>query len=205
MIIRRIELAAMFFIAGNMGELLYIILAMVFGLPILTPLQILFINIITDAVPALALSFAPVHVGHKKAVQKDLLGRHEYTYIAITAILVSMFAVYGSWLYRQNPSLARGTVFLLIIIMQQIMLIDIWLGLVKRVQDFKKILHTSMLLAVGSMMLVLVGTHSIPFTREYFDINSVNASSLTLIAYGVAAYFLYVFLRITYKKTQTNA
>jgi Ca2+-transporting ATPase len=55
-------------LAGNVGELLTLILAMAFGLPLpLLPIQILWINLVTDGLPGLALS--------SERADRDIMGR----------------------------------------------------------------------------------------------------------------------------------
>lgn len=57
-----------FALTGNSGEIWALVLAPLFGLPIpLTPLQILWVNLITDGLPGLALSVEPA--------EKDVMSR----------------------------------------------------------------------------------------------------------------------------------
>ena len=49
-----------FLLTSNLGEVLTVVLAMVFGLPVIfLPIQILLINLITDGLPAIALGMEP--------------------------------------------------------------------------------------------------------------------------------------------------
>ena len=58
----------MYLLAGNAGELLLMLLASLLGLPLpLLPLQLLWINLVTDGLPALALVMDPPDAGRPEA------------------------------------------------------------------------------------------------------------------------------------------
>jgi len=81
-----------FLLAGNAGELVVMVVAAIAGLPFpLLPLQLLWVNLVTDGLPALALVLDPVDEDALARPARDpeepILGRAEWRTIAVTAIL----------------------------------------------------------------------------------------------------------------------
>jgi P-type Ca2+ transporter type 2C len=201
-IVRRIELATTFFVAGNIGEFLYVLFALLFGLPLISPLQILFINLITDAVPALALSFAPVKIHKKKQYKKlsGLLQIPEYIYIAIASSILAGSALVVTFVLRGTPDTAITAAFLMLMLVQQCMLVDIWLGLVEHTRELRKLLHTSILGAIALTAAVIVFIFNSTFFTELFMLVAVPQSVRVYFLYAFAVYFAYICTRIEHSK-----
>jgi len=84
-----IQKSLVYLLAGNAGELAVMFSAAVFGLPLpLLPLHLLWINIVTDGLPALALVTEPadkeVLSRPPRNPQKPILARPEWNYILLT-------------------------------------------------------------------------------------------------------------------------
>ncbi len=100
--------AVTFLLTCNVGELITIFTAISVGLPSpLTALQILWMNFVTDSLPALALAVEPTEAGAMKKPPRDktkpILGKHNAkkfvlvgTYMAAGTLLV--YLLYSSWL-----------------------------------------------------------------------------------------------------------
>ena len=102
-----------YLISGNIGEVLIIFLSIILGLPLpLTATQILFINLVTDGMPALALSADPFEPNamyrapRKKteAVHKGLRAFIVYYPVLITILSLAVF----SWFYIKKGDLAQA-------------------------------------------------------------------------------------------------
>jgi P-type Ca2+ transporter type 2C len=195
-IVRRIELATMFFVAGNLGEFAYILFALLLNLPLISPLQILFINLITDAVPALALAVAPVKVLGKKNIRASLLGKAEYIYVGIGASILATSTIFATWSFRNDPSTAKTVAFVMLMMLQQVMLVDVWLGLIRHTSELKKILNIYLLSAVGITLLVIVSIFQTPFFIDLFELAKAPKIAYIYFMYGVAMYAAYVFTRV---------
>ncbi|MBI4439602.1 calcium-translocating P-type ATPase, SERCA-type [Candidatus Woesearchaeota archaeon] len=102
-----------FLISGNIGEVFIILLAIVLGLPLpLTATQILLINLVTDGLPALALSadpFEPNAMSRKPRRQDEPIYRNlrafiVYYPIAMIVVALSVF----SWFYFHKGNLLQA-------------------------------------------------------------------------------------------------
>ena len=87
-----IRKALVYLLAGNTGELLAMLVAAVSGLPLpLLPLQLLWVNVVTDGLPALALVVDPADTDVLLRPPRDpaepILGRAEWKVIITTGLL----------------------------------------------------------------------------------------------------------------------
>ena len=65
---RNIKFAIQFLLSGNFGAILAVLVASIFALPVpFAPVHLLFINLLTDSLPAIALGLEP----HSKAVMEE--------------------------------------------------------------------------------------------------------------------------------------
>ncbi|MCB9570440.1 MAG: HAD-IC family P-type ATPase, partial [Myxococcales bacterium] len=97
-----IRKSLIYLLSGNAGELGVMLTAAIVGLPLpFLPLQILWINLVTDALPALALVMDPADAevmdAPPRAPAEPILGRREWAGIALvgllnTALVVAAFA-----------------------------------------------------------------------------------------------------------------
>ncbi|MEP6781791.1 MAG: cation-translocating P-type ATPase [Gemmatimonadaceae bacterium] len=107
-----------YLLAGNTGELLLMTIAVVLGLPMpLLPIHLLWINLVTDGLPALCLAADPVDAG---VMQQPPRPRSErlanpgfLRTMALTGVLTAgvSFAVYYHVLKSGNVALARTCAF----------------------------------------------------------------------------------------------
>lgn len=132
-IFNQIKNAIKYLLACNLGEVIYVITAVVFHLPIITPLQILYINIATDGIPALSLAFAP----NDKRVMSEaprrlmsILEKRDYYYIFFVGLLTAILAFIAiiPFMSLTGRPLSVTVLFTVIIIVQQFILLDIWVS-----------------------------------------------------------------------------
>ncbi len=112
-----------FLLSCNVAELMIIFLAMVLNMPIpLEPIQILWLNLVTDAFPALALGMEPAEPGLMKEKPRDpqesIINRKMRWGIIIQSLAMT-FAVLGIFwvIYRQTGDVhtARNYAFVTLI------------------------------------------------------------------------------------------
>jgi Ca2+-transporting ATPase len=107
-----------YLLGGNAAELALMLLAALLGLPLpLLPLHLLWINLVTDGLPALALVVDPVDAKvlerPPRPVSEPMLGAREWRYVLLvgalqTAVALSVFV----WaLGARGPGYARELVF----------------------------------------------------------------------------------------------
>jgi P-type Ca2+ transporter type 2C len=90
-----IRKALVYLLAGNTAELAVMLIAAIIGLPLpLLPLQLLWINLVTDGVPALALVMDPpeadVMSRPPRAADEPILGRPEWRLILAAGLLQTL-------------------------------------------------------------------------------------------------------------------
>jgi P-type Ca2+ transporter type 2C len=98
-----------YLLSGNVGEIFVMVLAPLLGMPLpLLPLQILWINLTTDGLPALALGFEPAdrHTMNRPpyAYNENIFGRGmgaEIFWIGLLVGFTSLAVGYGYWLTAQ--------------------------------------------------------------------------------------------------------
>ncbi len=116
-----------FLLAGNLSEILLIILAVLFGMPTpLLPTQILWINFVTDGLPALSLGFdsaSPNIMRVPPRTQSNLLDYKMVRYILTGGFVISIFCFISFYFAYQLWGLnsGRATAFTLLVVLQMIL------------------------------------------------------------------------------------
>lgn len=112
-----IQKALVYLLTGNTGELLLMLGASLIGLPIpLLPLHLLWINLVTDGLPALTLVVDPpdpdVLTRPPRPMQQPMLGKQEWTYIIAGGLMDAclVLGVFG-WSLDAGVDRARSLAF----------------------------------------------------------------------------------------------
>lgn len=143
-ITHHIKTAVKFLLACNTSELIYLVTAAIFNFPLLIPLQILYINLVTDGLPALSIAFAP-EVGdimkQKPNALNELLSKRDYIYILIFGLSATLIAMLAAlpFLGHINPRIATTILFIVMISTQQYILIDVFLSHRPVFKHFRKL------------------------------------------------------------------
>lgn len=159
-----------FLMTGNLSEILVIVGAAMMGLPIpLTATQILWINFVTDGLPALSLAADDASENTMKAlprnVNRSILDFGTLKFISIFASLIAMISL-GSFAYAYfniNIETARATAFSLVVLLQMV-----FIFIMRRHHSIwsNKYLLFSVLLVIVSQFLIL----TVPFLKKAFGI-----------------------------------
>jgi Ca2+-transporting ATPase len=130
-IFENVKSAVKFLIGCNAGEVLAVLIGILLGWPlVLTPFQLLYINLITDGLPAVILALTPKHPDIMKAKPKkneeivakgDLAWLFEISAITTTITLIAFFVG-----LKLNLAVARTMALTTLVFSQNLVLLDIW-------------------------------------------------------------------------------
>ena len=104
-----------YLLSSNLGEIVLILLASLFGMPLpLTAIQILWINLVTDGLPAIALGLDP----HEKEIMKrkprpakeSILSKELRGNIFLTGTLIGLFTLGLFWMYLDSGLVKAQTI-----------------------------------------------------------------------------------------------
>ena len=112
---QNIKNAIQFLLSGNLAAILSVLYASVVNLPVpFAPVHLLFINLLTDSLPAIALGLEP----HTKAVMEEkprpmkesILNRRFLTDISVEGLVIGIMTMTGYFIgYRENGALLGST------------------------------------------------------------------------------------------------
>ncbi len=120
-----------YLIGSNIGEVLSLLVGTLLGWPfILLPIQILYINLITDGLPALALALNNKHHNIMKRsprTETELFTKFDIRWLAEVSILtaLSTLIAFGIGWAQGDLPLARTLAFVIIALAQQLIFLDI--------------------------------------------------------------------------------
>jgi Ca2+-transporting ATPase len=121
-----IRKALIYLLAGNAGELFLMLAASLAGLPApLLPLHLLFINLITDGLPALALVMDPADAGvmanpPRNADEPILGGREWLGIVAVGALEASLALGMFIWALRSRDELEARTLAFSVVVFSEV-------------------------------------------------------------------------------------
>jgi Ca2+-transporting ATPase len=175
-----------YLLGGNAGELLVMFGAAALALPMpLLPLHLLWINLVTDGLPALALVVDPVD---SQAMQRPprnpeepLLGRPEWSMIALTGALQASvtLGVFVWALKTRDLAEARNLAFSVLVFG------ELFRAFAARSQtrlfwEVGAFTNLRVLGVVVVSVLVQLGIHHIPATQELFQIGALPLADCAL-------------------------
>jgi len=169
-----------YLLAGNTGELAVMLVAALAGLPLpLLPLHLLWINIVTDGLPALALVMDPADEDVLKRPPRDpdepMLGRSQWNHIVVTGLLqaAATLAVFAWVLNSRSLTEARNLAFTVLVFG------ELFRAFAARstTLTFWEVGAFTNLRLVGVVVisvLVQLGLHHIPATQVFFEIDRLS-------------------------------
>ncbi len=126
-----IKAAIKYLVGCNIGEILAVVIGMMLGWPlILTPLQLLYINLVTDGLPAIALALTPKHdriMKRKPRTSRAIFDRLDVVWFLEVSLLTAGTTLVAFWLGQKTQQLevARAFAFTTIILVQHFIFWDI--------------------------------------------------------------------------------
>ncbi|MEO8179766.1 MAG: cation-translocating P-type ATPase [Deltaproteobacteria bacterium] len=175
-----------YLLAGNAGELAVMFGAAVIGLPMpLLPLHLLWINLVTDGLPALALVVDPVD---REAMnrpprnpEEPMLGRSEWGLIAFTGALQASvtLGVFAWALESRNLAEARNLAFSVLVFGELLRAFSAR-STTRLFWEVGAFTNVRVLGVVAVSVLVQLGLHHIPATQELFQIGALPLADCAL-------------------------
>ncbi len=179
-----------YLLSSNLGEIAAIFFASIFGLGLpLNPIQILWVNIVTDGLPATALSIDP----HSKGIMnrpprptKESILSHELKWDIITfGILIGIGTTIIFWLYQGSGLMKAQTVAFTSLVLFEL----VRLQTIRSEYDVKLLSNKWLIIAVVVSILLHLLTIYVPsFTKafgtaplELFDWGMLVAASVVLL------------------------
>ena len=175
---------------ANAGEIAVMLAAPLFGLPIpLTPLQILWINLVTDGLPGLALSQEPAERNVMKrpprAPNESLFDRRMVIDILWVGILIGVMSLLSGYLtFKQDSAVWHTMVFTTLTMAQmgQALAVRSEHDLLFEIGLFT---NKQLLGAVLLTILLQLGVIYLPFMQRIFETTALSFGNLVLsIALG---------------------
>ncbi|MEK7597765.1 MAG: cation-translocating P-type ATPase [Patescibacteria group bacterium] len=130
-IINSIKNAIKYLLASNVAEAIALLVGLILGLPTLFyPIQLLYINLITDGLPALVLSFSPRDPNAMSITPEKemvLLKNKDRSYIGVVGF-VGAILVIASYFIFSGQKLGGTAAFSVLTMIQSFVFIDLWLS-----------------------------------------------------------------------------
>ncbi len=176
-----------FLISGNMGEVIIIFMAVLFGFPLpLTATQILLINLVTDGLPATALSVDPFEPGSMKQKPRkpnDKIYKGMAPYIVFYPILMfcATFFVFGASIFNGEGIVIAQTKAFIVIAMFELYQAFSCRSVnypLSRVGFFK---NKWLILSVLVSFLAVIAVVYIPALQKVFDTAALSIYEFMLL------------------------
>lgn len=187
-----IRKAVLFLLCCNLSEVLTVFLSILFRLPsILLPLQILWINLATDVIPALSLALDPAEPDlmdrpPKKRDEEVITSRNKFQ-ILFYGVLMAMgvFGVYfwSLWAHSEDISRATEMGFHTLVISQLLFVVNVRKGSIFR-KPGQIWSNPWLLIGVLTSMILQVSITYIPVFQEVLDIVPLSIEEWGMILVG---------------------
>ncbi|MBL8933631.1 MAG: HAD-IC family P-type ATPase [Archangium sp.] len=169
-----------YLLAGNAGELLTLFVAAAVGWPLpLLPLQLLWVNLVTDGFPALALVMDPagdeVLARPPKAQAQPMLGRREWTAIALVGVVIGTVTL-GVFRYELSSDTldhARTVAFSSLVFAQVFNAFGAR-SFTRTFLEVGSFTNLRLVVVVVSTALLQVGLMALPLTQRLFGLGSFS-------------------------------
>ncbi|NUP10055.1 MAG: cation-translocating P-type ATPase [Polyangiaceae bacterium] len=182
-----IQKTVVYLLAGNAGELLVVLGAALFGLPVpLLPLHLLWINLVTDGFPALALVMDPpegdVLQRNPRPPSAPLLGRSEWQMIVATAVLqcIVTLGIFAWVLRNRDVSEARNLAFS-VLVLGELFRAFAARSTTRIFWEVGVFSNAKLLGVIALSVMVQLALHHVPIAQRLF-----NLRDLSSLDYGIA-------------------
>ncbi len=183
-IVRNLKNTLVYLLTGNASEGLAIVFGLVFGIrELFLPIQLLYINLVSDGMPALALGFSPHdrQIMHQKPKQSiDVLEPFDKRYIGAISTMNAALVI-GSYYFFEHISagIGRTAAFFILPISQAFMFTTIWVGFRSVFHHLRAFPAMFWLGFLGPIVGQLV-IYSVPGVPELFHVRETSIGYMAL-------------------------
>lgn len=191
-----------YMLACNIGEVLTMFLGMMIGLPVpLLPIQILWVNLVTDGLPAVALGFDPPEKDVMKRIPREpdegIFSHGLARVILFRGILIGLttLAVYITMIYfTADIGLARTGAFVTLVLTQLIHVFECK-SETKSIFQIPVLNNVYLVLAVLCSLIMILGVVYIPVLQNIFKTVPLGANDwlitggLTMLVPVLSSFF----------------
>jgi len=177
-IIKNLRNSIKYLLACNVSEAFSLIIGLMLGIPnLFFAIQILYINLVTDGVPALALAFSPgqEHV-MKQPPQKELelLSSFGRKYIFGIGILGTIFVISSYFIFIGGEQFRRTAAFSVLALIQSFIFVDLWLSHQSVGKHLKKIISPIFFFAFLVPFVTQYTIVKVPAFARLFQVDIVS-------------------------------
>ena len=180
-----------YLLSGNMAELTVMLVAALSGLPLpLVPLQLLWINVVTDGLPALALVLDPpdadVLQRPPRSPNEPMLGKAQWQFILITGVLqaAATLGIYLWALETRGLSEARNLAFS-VLVFGELFRAFTARSTTKLFWEVGVLTNVRLLAVIAFSVLLQIALHHFPIAQRVLDIGPLSTADCVLTI-GVA-------------------
>jgi Ca2+-transporting ATPase len=181
-----------FLISCNIAEVLAILFGVLFfNNLLLTAAQLLFINIVTDGLPAVALGSDPTRSDVLKAkpsrFQEAILTRRVWFEIFIFGTLMTIALLVQYWYNRTHESslAAVSAAFTAMVVYELVRLVDI-----RTDYKIRWLANPLLTVSIGISILLQLAVLYVPFLADYFNVGPLAGHDWLFMAVGSACLFI---------------
>jgi len=188
-IINSIKNAIKYLLACNVSEAIALLIGLILGLPTLFyPIQLLYINLVTDGLPALILAFSPRDAGLMSITPEKemvLLKGKDQSYIGSVGVIGAILVIVSYFIFT-GQKLGGTAAFSVLTIIQSFVFIDLWLSHRHIHENIKHLFSPLFLLAF-----------ILPLIFQYIILNhQFSAAIFKILPVSTLVYFEFVGLSI---------
>jgi Ca2+-transporting ATPase len=194
-----------FLLAANLGEIGLVVLAFLFGLPVpFTTLQILWVNLVTDAFPAISLSFEKPSkdIMLEKPRSSKAKSLNDAVFYALALAVSSLFVLLGLYLWGLNFSIAKAQTmaFCFVVLLELIFAFSIRSK--KRFWESPKEFFANKYLLLSMLVALLLQALLFwpPLSKIFGVVPLRGGEILALVVFSILTFFVAEFIRAWHDK-----
>lgn len=185
-IVNNLRNSIKYLLAGNLNEAMTILVGLLLGLPpLLIPIQILFINLLSDGVPALVFAFSPrdkTIMQRKPNKLMRLLSSFDIAYIIFIGITGAMIVIASYFIFADGDQMVeRAVVFATLTMIQSFIYFDLWVSHGSLRANYKrylsKIFFFAFFLPIVSQFIIT----QVPFIAKLFEVSTLSLPIFLLL------------------------